>query len=139
MRKEVGRQWGSSLAYPNREAVIYHNLETEIYEVEYYDKGKLIETREMVTESEDGNRTVHSLRYAEDAAENYCLGYMQVGDGKEKIPEEKAFDIEVIDIIDQEDGSAIMEVKMDAEATRLVIEAGLISLIRKHIDEIENE
>ena len=87
MRKEVGRQWGSDLAYPNREAVIYHNLETEIYEVEYYDKGKLIETREMITESEDGNRTVHSLRYAEDAAENYCLGYMQVGDGKEKIPE----------------------------------------------------
>ena len=139
MRKEVGRQWGSDLAYPNREAVIYHNLETEIYEVEYYDKGKLIETREMITESEDGNRTVHSLRYAEDAAENYCLGYMQVGDGKEKMPEQKVFDIEVIDIIDQEDGSAIMEVKMDADATRLVIEAGLISLIRKHIDEIENE
>jgi len=137
MRKEVGRQWGSDLAYPNREAVIYHNLETEIYEVEYYDKGKLIETREMVTESEDGNRTVHSLRYAEDAAENYCLGYMQVGDGKEKIPEQKIFDIKVIDIVDQEDGSAIMQIEFCPEAGRLLIEAGIISLLRKHIDEIE--
>ena len=138
MRKEVGRQWGSDLAYPHREAVIYHNLETEIYEVEYYDKGKLIETREMVTESEDGNRTVHSLRYAEDAAENYCLGYMQVGDGKEKIPEEKTFEIKVTEFDEREDGSAIVTLEMDVEAKCMLVEAGFISLIRKHIDEIEN-
>ena len=50
-----------------------------------------------------------------------------------------AFEIEVIDIVDQDDGSAIMEIKMCPEASRLVIEAGLLSLIKKHIDEIENE
>ena len=38
-----------------------------------------------------------------------------------------------------DDGSAIMEVKMCPEASRRVIEAGLLSLIKKHIDEIENE
>jgi hypothetical protein len=50
-----------------------------------------------------------------------------------------AYEIEVIDIVDQDDGSAIMEIKMCPEASRLVIEAGLLSLIKKHIDEIENE
>lgn len=49
------------------------------------------------------------------------------------------FEIEVIDVVDQDDGSAIMEIKMCPEASRLVIEAGLIALINKHIDEIENE
>ena len=49
------------------------------------------------------------------------------------------FEIEVIDVVDQDDGSAIMEVKMCPEASRRVIEAGLLSLIKKHIDEIENE
>jgi hypothetical protein len=32
-----------------------------------------------------------------------------------------------------------MEIKMCPEASRLVIEAGILSLIKKHIDEIENE
>ena len=49
------------------------------------------------------------------------------------------YEIEVIDIVDQDDGSAIMEVKMCPEASRLVIEAGILSLIKKHIDGIENE
>lgn len=83
MRQEVGRHWGNHLAYPNREAVIYHNLKKELYEVEFWDKGKLIETREMVTHSNDWGRTIHSLRYAEDAAENFCLGYIPA-DGTKK-------------------------------------------------------
>ena len=49
------------------------------------------------------------------------------------------YEIEVIDIVDQDDGSAIMEIKMSPEASRLLIEAGLLSLIKKHIDEIQNE
>lgn len=49
------------------------------------------------------------------------------------------FEIEVEDIVDQEDGSAIMQIRMSPEASRLVIEAGIIALINKHIDEIENE
>ena len=44
------------------------------------------------------------------------------------------FEIEVIDVVDQDDGSAIMEIKMCPEASRRVIEAGLLSLIKKHID-----
>ena len=76
MREEIARHWGNDLAYPNREAVIYYNRDKELYEVDYLLDGKVIETREMVTESEEWGRTVHSQRYAEDAAENYCLGYM---------------------------------------------------------------
>lgn len=53
--------------------------------------------------------------------------------------EKTSYEIEVIDIADQDDGSAIMEIKMCPEASRLVIEAGFISLIKKHIEEIENE
>lgn len=49
------------------------------------------------------------------------------------------FEIEVEDIVDQEDGSAIMQIKMSPEASRLLIEAGIIALINKYIDEIENE
>lgn len=49
------------------------------------------------------------------------------------------YEIEVIDVVDQEDGSAIMEIKMCPEASRLVIEAGIIALINKHIDEIEKD
>ena len=40
--------------------------------------------REMITEDEEWGETVHSLSYAESAAENYCLGYMQVGDGRKQ-------------------------------------------------------
>ena len=68
--------------YANRKAYIYHSMKNHWFEVDYYDNGKRIETRKMVTESEEFGDTVHSQRYAEDAAENYCLGYMQVGDGQ---------------------------------------------------------
>lgn len=80
-RTEHGKQWGTG-EYKNREAVIYYNPTHKWFEVDYYDGGKLLETRKMVTDNPDWGRTVHSLRYAEDAAENYCLGYMQVGDGQ---------------------------------------------------------
>jgi len=80
-RTEHGKQWGTG-EYKNREAVIYYHHIHKWFEVDYYDDGKLLETRKMVTDNPDWGRTVHSLRYAEDAAENYCLGYMQVGDGQ---------------------------------------------------------
>jgi hypothetical protein len=50
----------------------------------------------------------------------------------------ETYDIKVIDIVDQEDGSAIMQIEFCPEAGRLLIEAGIISLLRKHIDEIED-
>lgn len=71
MRKELNRYWGNE-TYPHREAVVYYNDEKEIFEVEFWDKKKLVETREMVTEG-----TAHSERYAEDCAENWCFGYIQ--------------------------------------------------------------
>jgi len=51
----------------------------------------------------------------------------------------ETYDIKVVDIVDQEDGSAIMQIEFCPEAGRLLIEAGIISLLRKHIDEIEND
>ena len=68
--------------FPHREAHIFDNKDKGMFEVDYLLYNKVIETREMVTESEEWGTTVHSMRYAEDAAENYCLGYMSVGDGR---------------------------------------------------------
>lgn len=74
MRKEISRHWGDQ-AYPHREAIIFHNLTEDLFEVEFWERKKLKENRQMVTEHR-GERTIHSLRYAEDAAENWCLGYI---------------------------------------------------------------
>ena len=71
MRKELSRYWGNE-TYPHREAVVFYNDKKEIFDVEFWDKKKLVETREMVTEG-----VAHSESYAEDAAENWCFGYIQ--------------------------------------------------------------
>jgi len=47
------------------------------------------------------------------------------------------FDIEVIEVVEKEDGSAVLTIEMCNRARELLIEAGLISLLRKHIDEVE--
>ena len=47
------------------------------------------------------------------------------------------FDIEVIEVVENEDGSAVLTIKMCNRARELLIEAGLISLLKKHIDEVE--
>ena len=76
--KLIAEHWGGD-TYPDRRAEIYHDTKRDCYVVKYYKKRtfeELVETRDMITESEDWGRTVHSQRYAEDAAENYCLGYM---------------------------------------------------------------
>lgn len=70
MRKQLSKHWGSE-SYPHREAVIYLNYKEDIFEVEFWEKGKLIENRKMVS---DG--VAHSESYADDAAENWCLGYI---------------------------------------------------------------
>ena len=43
------------------------------YEVDFYKNDKVVETRKMIS---DG--VVHSESYAEDAAENWCLGVMEI-------------------------------------------------------------
>lgn len=50
-------------------AIVYYNPETDQYEVDYGKNGLLI-----VTESYDG----HSLRYHEDAVENYVNGIKKI-------------------------------------------------------------
>jgi len=47
------------------------------------------------------------------------------------------FNIDVIEVVENEDGSAVMTVEMCNRARELLIEAGLISLLKKHIDEVE--
>jgi hypothetical protein len=47
------------------------------------------------------------------------------------------FDIKVIEVVENKDGSAVLTVEMCNRARELLIEAGLISLLKKHIDEVE--
>tara|TARA_R100001369_G_scaffold42429_1_gene68640 strand:+ start:612 stop:824 length:213 start_codon:yes stop_codon:yes gene_type:complete len=55
-----------------RTAKVYLVHDTEDhYEVEFYQSEILRETRKMIT-----NGVSHNERYAEDAAENWCLGYI---------------------------------------------------------------
>jgi len=70
MRQQLHIHYGSDV-YPHRKAVVFLNKEKDCFEVEFWNKKQLQETREMIT---DG--VAHSERYAEDAAENWCLGYM---------------------------------------------------------------
>jgi hypothetical protein len=66
-RTLLHEQWGDG-----RNAKIYIVNNTEVhYEVEFYESERIKETRQMIT-----NGVAHSERYAEDAAENWCLGYI---------------------------------------------------------------
>ena len=70
-RKLIHEHWGD-----NRNAKIYYKKEyrdgvPSVYEVDFYEGENLKETRQMIT-----NGVAHSERYAEDAAENWCLGYI---------------------------------------------------------------
>ena len=73
-RTLLHEHWGDS--DNNRSAKVYHVEEfrdgiPSVYEVDFYEGGILKESRQMIT---DG--VPHSERYAEDAAENWCLGYV---------------------------------------------------------------
>lgn len=67
----------------NRHAKIYEMRQQEdgaiynCYVVKMYDNGELIKSPEMISTNHDGSKTVHSESYAESAAENWCLGYME--------------------------------------------------------------
>jgi len=59
--------------YDNRTASIFKNANNH-WEVDYWLDGELVET--VVMKTEYGDEVVfHSESYAENAAENYCLGY----------------------------------------------------------------
>jgi len=48
-----------------------------------------------------------------------------------------AIQIKVVEMIEHEDGSATMHLDMCTQAQAMLIEAGLISLLKKHIDEMD--
>jgi len=49
------------------------------------------------------------------------------------------YEIKVVELEENEDGSATLEIEMSEDTKTLLIEAGLISLIRKYLDEVDNE
>ena len=61
--------------YENRTASIFKNANNN-WEVDYWLDGELGETVVMKTEYDD-EVVFHNETYAENAAENYCLGYMR--------------------------------------------------------------
>lgn len=65
----IGKHWGVG-KYSGREAHIYADQDG-IYNVQFWENYRLKEDRKM---NPDG--IPRSLRYAEDAAENWCLGYI---------------------------------------------------------------
>ena len=75
--------WGE-LEFVERKAKVYlvysvdkTSVTKEHYEVDFYTGDEITETRKMITEGvHSGERTVHSESYAEDAAENWCQGYI---------------------------------------------------------------
>ena len=69
-RKLIHEHWGDS--DNNRSAKIYHVEDImDFFEVDFYEDEQLKESRQMIT-----NGVAHSERFAEDAAENWCLGYI---------------------------------------------------------------
>ena len=48
-----------------------------------------------------------------------------------------AFEIQITEVQENEDGSAVITVEMDNRARELLIEAGFIALLKKHLDEVE--
>ena len=47
--------------------------------------------------------------------------------------------IEVVNIVENEDGTANVELELDAEATRLLMQEGFISILQTHIEEQERK
>lgn len=47
--------------------------------------------------------------------------------------------VEVLNIIENEDGSANVELDLDAEAVKLLVQEGFISILKNHIEEQEQK
>ena len=62
--------------YEDRTAAVFKNNETGHWEVDYWLADKLVETAIMKTEYED-EVVFHNETYADNSAENYCLGYFK--------------------------------------------------------------
>ena len=47
--------------------------------------------------------------------------------------------IEVVNIVENEDGTANVELELDTEAVRLLMQEGFISILKTHIEEQERK
>ena len=62
--------------YEDRTAAVFKNNETGHWEVDYWLADELVETAIMKTEQGD-EVVFHNETYADNSAENYCLGYFK--------------------------------------------------------------
>ena len=62
--------------YEDRTAAVFKNNETGHWEVDYWLADELVETAVMKTEQGD-EVVFHNETYADNSAENYCLGYFK--------------------------------------------------------------
>lgn len=47
------------------------------------------------------------------------------------------FAIEIVEVQENEDGSAVLTIEMDNRARELLLEAGFVALLKKHLDEVD--
>jgi len=53
------------------------------------------------------------------------------------LKESEIFNISVVEVVENEDGSAVLTMTMDNRARELLIEAGFVALLKKHLDEVD--
>lgn len=71
---EVHKFWSDDM---KRHAHVIYNKEFKMYLVRMFEDNKLIKSIPMVSDAYGHGVTVHNERFAEDAAENWCLGYIE--------------------------------------------------------------
>lgn len=65
------QHWGSDI-YSHRKADVVYDNDYDGYVVNFYEDDKLVRSTKMETRG-----VKHNNHYANDAAENWCLGYMK--------------------------------------------------------------
>ena len=50
----------------------------------------------------------------------------------------REFEVQVLEVTDNDDGSATVTLEMNEYAREMLIEAGFVYLLKKHIEDIEN-
>ena len=72
--EEVHKFWSDD---HKRHAHVIHNKEFNMYLVRMFEDNKLVKSVPMISDAFGHGVTVHNERFAEDAAENWCLGYIE--------------------------------------------------------------
>ena len=69
VEEEMHKFWSDD---HKRHAHVVYNKEFKMYLVRMFENNKLVKSIPMISDA-----TIHSERFAEDAAENWCLGYIE--------------------------------------------------------------